>query len=133
MNKVENKKRYELLLTASGARRLQACSATKPGAFRLHKHTTLYTYENDLFHVSIAGGPFDSCQQLDCHRTTAHHFLNFLALRVSGVVASQCHETLKGRGLLKSHGLSETPIVWTNTSVTLTRDDEEKRGSRGKK
>ena len=49
------------------------------------------------------------------------------------VSVRKCHETLKGRGLLKSHGLSETPIVWTNTSVTLTRDDEDIRGSRGKK
>jgi len=30
------------------------------------------------------------------------------------------HGTLKGRGLLKSHGLSETPIVWRNTSDTFT-------------
>jgi len=28
--------------------------------------------------------------------------------------------TGKGRGLLKSHGLSETPIVWRNTSDTFT-------------
>jgi len=27
------------------------------------------------------------------------------------------HETLRGRRLLKSHGLSETPIVWGNTSL----------------
>jgi len=31
-----------------------------------------------------------------------------------------CHGTLQGRGLLKSHGLSETPIVWRNTSDTFT-------------
>jgi len=31
-----------------------------------------------------------------------------------------CHCTLQGRGLLKSHGLSETPIVWRNTSDTFT-------------
>jgi len=29
------------------------------------------------------------------------------------------HDTLQGRGLLKSHGLSETPIVWRNTSDTF--------------
>jgi len=31
----------------------------------------------------------------------------------------KCHGTLQGRGLLKSHGLSETPIVWRNTSDTF--------------
>ena len=31
-----------------------------------------------------------------------------------------CHATLQGRGRLKSHGLSETPIVWRNTSDTFT-------------
>jgi len=33
---------------------------------------------------------------------------------------SNCHGTLQGRGRLKSHGLSETPIVWRNTSETFT-------------
>jgi len=32
-----------------------------------------------------------------------------------------CHETLRGRGRLKSHGLSETPIVWGNTSLGVAR------------
>jgi len=32
----------------------------------------------------------------------------------------RCHGTLQGRGLLKSHGLSETPIVGRNTSDTFT-------------
>ena len=32
----------------------------------------------------------------------------------------KCHGTLQGRGLLKSHRLSETPIVWRNTSDTFT-------------
>jgi len=31
-----------------------------------------------------------------------------------------CHGTLQGRGHLKSHGLSETPLVWRNTSDTFT-------------
>jgi len=34
-----------------------------------------------------------------------------------------CHETLGKGGLLRSHGLSETPIVWRNTSGTFTRED----------
>jgi len=33
---------------------------------------------------------------------------------------AQWHGTLHGRGRLKSHGLSETPIVWRNTSDTFT-------------
>ena len=36
------------------------------------------------------------------------------------VSVRKCHGTLQGRGLLKSHGLSETPIVWRNTSDTFT-------------
>ena len=47
------------------------------------------THTNMIFHVSIVRVPFDSCQQLDFYLTTAHHFLNFSALRVSGVAASQ--------------------------------------------
>jgi len=31
------------------------------------------------------------------------------------------HETLKGWGLLKNHRLSETPIVWGNTSLGVAR------------
>ena len=46
---------------------------------------------------------------------------------------AMCHKTLKGRALLKSHGLSEAPIVWRNTSVTFTRDDEDIRGWWSKK
>ena len=29
----------------------------------------------------------------------------------------ECHEKLRRMGLLESHGLSETPIVWGNTSL----------------
>jgi len=35
-------------------------------------------------------------------------------------LSNDCHSTQQGRGLLKSHGLSETPIVWRNTSDTCT-------------
>jgi len=38
----------------------------------------------------------------------------------TNAVSDACHGTLQGRGRLKSHGLSETPIVWRNTSVTFT-------------
>jgi len=34
-------------------------------------------YELDLFHVSIAGVPFDSCQAFLGYRTTAHHAYAF--------------------------------------------------------
>jgi len=35
-------------------------------------------------------------------------------------VSVSCHGTLQGRGLLKSHGISETLIVWRHTSDTFT-------------
>ena len=110
LNKVEKKKNLmnSWLRVARGGSK----PAARPNPVRfVYTNIQHFTHTNMIFHVSIAGGPFDSCQQLDCHRTTVHHFLNFLALRISGVAASPCHETLKGRGLLKSHGLSETPIV----------------------
>jgi len=37
-----------------------------------------------------------------------------------GTKCNECHGTLQGRGHLKSHGLSDTPIVWRNTSDTFT-------------
>jgi len=37
-----------------------------------------------------------------------------------GALPEECHGTLQGRGLLKSHGLSETPIVWRYTSDAFT-------------
>jgi len=37
----------------------------------------------------------------------------------SGAGGFGCHGTLQGRGLFKSHRLSETPIVWRNTSGTF--------------
>ena len=36
--------------------------------------------------------------------------------------SSACHGTLKGIGLLESHGFSETPIVRKNTSLGVARD-----------
>jgi len=53
-------------------------------------------------------------------RTTLLACLEELCSRIeerhgSDCVKAVCHSTLQGRGLLKSHGLSETPIVWRNT------------------
>jgi len=41
--------------------------------------------------------------------------------RLSVCARQVCHETRKGIGLLESHGLSETPIVWRNTSLGVAR------------
>jgi len=37
--------------------------------------------------------------------------------------SSPCHGTLQGKGLLKSHGLSETPIVGETLLIRLHRED----------
>ena len=55
-------------------------------------------------------------------RTILYNSTPTLAARslIDLIAALRCHGTLQGRGLLKSHGLSETPIVWRNTSDTFT-------------
>jgi len=57
------------------------------------------------------------------HQTPAEHRKIVTAPPRAAPCPWSCHGTIKGRGLLKSHGLSETPIVWRNTFDTFTRED----------
>ena len=46
------------------------------------------TYEYDHFHVSIAGVPFDLCQELHGHLTTVHHSSTFSTSREGSRVSA---------------------------------------------
>ena len=75
------------------------------GAFaRVHVYTAVCTCHAHTTHTCM-------------HTQHTHHTSRVCSCLFRSVC---CHGTLQGRGLLKSQGLSETPIVWRNTSDTFT-------------